>query len=115
MTHPALMIEGLTKDYGSFRALHGVDLQVDPGEIFGFIGPNGAGKSTTIRVLLDFLRPTSGRCSVLGVSDLTHHPELRQRIGYLPGELAMAGRRTARELLSSLAALRGGAGCTERR
>jgi ABC-type transport system involved in cytochrome c biogenesis ATPase subunit len=110
MQESVIRIEGLVKDYGSFRALHGVDLQVDRGEVFGFIGPNGAGKTTTIRILLDLLRPTAGRAEVLGVGDLAAHPELRSRIGYLPGDLSLAGRRTPRQHLHYLCALRQGAG-----
>ena len=103
----AIRVEGLVKDYGSFRALHGVDLSVEIGEIFGFIGPNGAGKSTTIRCLLDLLRPTEGSVSVLGRAP---DPALRARLGYLPGELSLAGQQTAREHLEYLSTLRGGAG-----
>ena len=110
MSDHVIAIEGLVKDYGSFRALHGVDLQVDRGEVFGFIGPNGAGKSTTIRCLLDLLRPTAGSAAVLGVRDLAGTPELRARIGYLPGELSLGGEQTAREHLTYLCALRGAAG-----
>ena len=110
MTHAALTVEGLVKDYGRFRALHGVDLQVEAGEVFGFIGPNGAGKSTTIRCLLDLLRPTEGRVEVLGIDDLARHPEIRSRIGYLPGELSLDGRQTAREHLDYLCTLRAGRG-----
>ena len=102
--------EGLVKDYGSVRALAGLDLEVARGEIFGFLGPNGAGKSTTIRVLLDLLRPTAGRAEVLGVAPAQGGPALRARIGYLPGELTMTGRKTAGGLLHHLAGLRGGAG-----
>ena len=56
---PAIRVHGLVKDYGRTRALHGVDLEVRAGEVFGFLGPNGSGKSTTIRVLMDLLRPTA--------------------------------------------------------
>jgi len=100
----------LVKDYGSTRALAGVDLEVHQGEVFGFLGPNGAGKSTTIRVLVDLLRPTSGRVEVLGIAPAAGGPALRSRIGYLPGELAMTGTVTAGHLLAHLARLRGGAG-----
>jgi ABC-2 type transport system ATP-binding protein len=114
-----LRTDGLVKDYVTgppwrrgrpVRALAGVDLEVRRGEVFGFLGPNGAGKSTTIRIVLDLLRPTAGRAEVLGTTPLEGGAELRARIGYLPGELAMAGRRTAGESLRYLAALRGGAG-----
>jgi ABC-2 type transport system ATP-binding protein len=110
MGQHAIEIRGLVKDYGSFRALHGVDLQVARGESFGFIGPNGAGKSTTIRCLLDLLRPTAGVATVLGARDLANNPAIRARIGYLPGELVITGRLTAREHLTYLSTLRGGAG-----
>ena len=102
--------EGLVKDYGTVRALAGLDLEVQRGEIFGFLGPNGSGKSTTIRVLLDLLRPTAGRAEVFGVAPAEGGPGQRARIGYLPGELAMSGHRTAGQLLRYLARLRGGAG-----
>ena len=105
--------EGLVKDYGHgtarVRALDGLDLEVAAGEVFGFLGPNGAGKSTTIRVLLDLLRPTAGRVEVLGTPPRVGGPAQRARIGYLPGELSLAGRATAGEFLHHLAALRGGA------
>jgi ABC-2 type transport system ATP-binding protein len=110
MTEVVIRTEGLVKDYGKVRALAGVDLDVQAGEVFGFLGPNGAGKSTTIRVLLDLLRPTSGRAEVFGVTPAQGGAELRRRIGYLPGELAMRGRQTAGVFLRHLANLRGDSG-----
>ncbi|MFP4636681.1 MAG: ATP-binding cassette domain-containing protein [Nitriliruptoraceae bacterium] len=110
MTDVVIRTESLVKDYGSTRALEGLDLEVEQGEIFGFLGPNGAGKSTTIRVLLDLLRPTDGHAEVLGTPPHQGGPALRARLGYLPGELAMAGRATAGDLLRYLAHLRGGVG-----
>ena len=101
---------GLVKDYGKVRALDGVDLSVRRGEVFGFIGPNGAGKSTTIRILLDLLRPTAGTVRVLGEDPHTGGPALRERIGYLPGELNLEGTATGRQLLVHLAQVRGGRG-----
>ena len=64
---PVIAASGLSKDYGSGRGLFGLDLEVAPGEVFGFLGPNGAGKSTTMRLLLDLIRPTSGSARVLGL------------------------------------------------
>jgi ABC-2 type transport system ATP-binding protein len=107
---PAIRTRGLVKDYGRVRALHGLDLEVQPGEVFGFLGPNGAGKSTTIRLLLDLLRPTAGTVEVLGQDPVLGGPALRSRLGYLPGELALPPRTTAGEYLRHLAALRGGRG-----
>jgi ABC-2 type transport system ATP-binding protein len=88
--------------------LRGLDLTVGTGEVFGFLGPNGAGKTTTIRILLDVLRPTSGEASVLGLDSRRSGVEARRRIGYLPGDLALYPKLTARETLTYLAALRGG-------
>jgi ABC-2 type transport system ATP-binding protein len=110
MNDVVIRTERLVKDYGRVRALDGLDLEVERGEIFGFLGPNGAGKSTTVRVLVGLLRPTAGRAEVLGATPVDGGPALRARIGYLPGELAMSGRRTAGQLLRYLARLRGGAG-----
>jgi ABC-2 type transport system ATP-binding protein len=110
MTEVVIRTEGLVKDYGSVRALNGLDLEVERGEVFGFIGPNGAGKTTTIRVLVDLLRPNAGRAEVLGVAPAEGGAQLRRRIGYLPGELAMRGRQTAGVFLHHLANLRGGLG-----
>ncbi|NNH71215.1 ABC transporter ATP-binding protein [Nocardia uniformis] len=103
MTVPAIRVEGLTKHYGKHAALTDLDLEVAQGEVFGFLGPNGAGKSTTIRILLDLIRPTAGRVEVFGTDPRKGGAELRRRIGYLPGELSMEGRNTARDLLTFLA------------
>ena len=106
----AIRTQDLVKDYGDVRALDHLDLEVDRGEVFGFLGPNGAGKSTTIRLMLDLLRPTAGRVEVLGRTPAEGGPDLRARIGYLPGELSLSGRTTAGAALAHLARLRGGRG-----
>jgi ABC-2 type transport system ATP-binding protein len=84
--------------------------------VYGFLGPNGAGKTTTIRILLDLLRPTSGSASVLGLDPRRDAVEARRRIGYLPGDLALYPKLTARETVDYLGSLRGGypAGSVER-
>ncbi|HEY6836665.1 MAG TPA: ABC transporter ATP-binding protein [Gaiellaceae bacterium] len=106
MPAAAVETEGLAKTYpGGVRALAGLDLRVDRGEVFGYLGPNGAGKSTTIRLLLDLIHPTGGRASVLGVD--SREVAARRSIGYLPGDLRLGDRMTAREQLDSLARLRG--------
>jgi ABC-2 type transport system ATP-binding protein len=104
---PAIRTEGLTKSYGRKRGIIDVDLEVRQGEIFGYLGPNGAGKSTTIRLLLDFIRPTKGTASVLGHPTHGSAVKLRRDIGYLPGEMALYPRMTGRDLLRYFAALRG--------
>jgi ABC-2 type transport system ATP-binding protein len=104
----AIRIEGLTKDYGSTRGLDGLDLEVGAGEVFGFLGPNGAGKTTTIRLLLDLIRPTNGRATVLGLDPRRDGVALRRRVGYLAGDFVVDGRQTGAELLTYLGNLRGG-------
>ena len=93
----AIELNGLTKQYGgSVMALRGVDLRVNKGEVFGFLGPNGAGKSTTINILLDFVRPTSGTASVLGLDAQADSQEVRRRTGVLPEGYKVYDRLTAR-------------------
>ena len=104
----AILTEGLTKRYGKSRGIVELDLQVEPGEVFGFLGPNGAGKTTTIRVLLDLIRPTEGRALVFGCDSRRESLTIRARSGYLPGELSLYPRLTGRETLRYLANLRGG-------
>jgi ABC-2 type transport system ATP-binding protein len=103
----AICCLGLTKFYGHTRGVEGLDLTVESGQVFGFLGPNGAGKTTTIRVLLDFIRPTRGHVEVLGLDPRRDGLQLRRRLGYLPGELALYERLTGRQLLGFFAALRG--------
>jgi ABC-2 type transport system ATP-binding protein len=93
----AISITGLTKHFGDVVALDGVDLEVREGEIFGFLGPNGAGKSTTIDVLLDFVRPTAGELSVLGMDPQTDSVEIRRRTGVLPDAYQVYDRLTGRQ------------------
>jgi ABC-2 type transport system ATP-binding protein len=80
-------VKNLTKYYGKSRGIVDVSFNEDEGEIFGFIGPNGAGKSTTIRLLLSLIHPTSGSAKVFGKDVVTHGPEIRRDIGYLPSEV----------------------------
>ncbi len=103
----AIEVRGLAKSYGRVRALRGVDLQVERGEIFGFLGPNGAGKTTTIRCLLDLIRPDGGTARVLGINPQVDPVAVRARTGYLPGELALDDKLTAEQQLRYLNALRG--------
>jgi ABC-2 type transport system ATP-binding protein len=105
---PAIECLGLSKTYhGKVRALVGLDLRVESGEVFGYLGPNGAGKSTTIRLLLGLIRPTGGRASVLGRDTRTDGVAARRSVGYLPGDLRLSDRLTGAEQLASLARLRG--------
>jgi ABC-2 type transport system ATP-binding protein len=99
--------EGLTKFYGKVRGVEDLTLAIKEGEVFGYLGPNGAGKTTTIRLLLDFIRPTSGQARIFGLDVHQHTVEIKQRIGNLPGELALYGNLTGAQLLAYFANLRG--------
>lgn len=103
----AIKLEGLSKRFGSLLALDAVDLEIESGSVFGFIGPNGAGKTTTIRLMLDFLRPNQGRVLVFGKDPRRDGADLRRKVGYLPGELRLDERLTARQALRYFSSLRG--------
>lgn len=107
VTDLAIALDGLTKSYGKARGIVEVDLEVRRGEVFGFLGPNGAGKTTTIRTLLDLIRPTAGTARVLGLDSVANSVEIRRRVGYLPGELALWEWMTTRQALDHLGTLRG--------
>jgi ABC-2 type transport system ATP-binding protein len=96
----------LSKDYGPVRALDGLDLKVNEGEVFGFLGPNGAGKSTTIRLLLDLIRPTRGSASIRGYDCQSQSVEARRHVGYLAGEVLLYDRMRGREMVDLVAGLR---------
>jgi len=81
----AIEIKNLIKHFGKVKAVDGVDLSVEKGEIFGFLGPNGAGKTTTIRCMMDFIRPSVGEIKILGKSAQRDSTDLKKEIGYLPG------------------------------
>jgi len=104
---PAVRLDHLAKRYGHVHALADVSLDVRAGEIFGFLGLNGAGKTTTIRILLDLVRPSSGRAAVFGHDCRTDGVEVRRRVGYLPSELGFYADMTGRAMLDLLADLSG--------
>ncbi len=104
---PAIQTRDLHKRYGRNVALHGLDITVTPGTVFGLIGPNGAGKTTALRTLVDVIRPTSGTVSVLGEDPRRGGAALRRRIGFVPGELRLEGRATGHRLLSFYAEVSG--------
>jgi len=104
----AIHTEGLTKHYGDVHALVDLNLDVRAGEVFGFLGPNGAGKTTMIRTILDVIRPTLGRASILGLDTHEKSVEIRHHIGYVPGDLALYPNLTGRDTLTYFANLRGG-------
>jgi ABC-2 type transport system ATP-binding protein len=103
-----IQTEKLTKSYGVHRGIVDIDLDVTEGEAFGFLGPNGAGKTTTIRVLLDHVRPTSGRATVFGIETTADPVAIHRRIGYLPGEFTLYDKLTGGQTIEYFANLRGG-------
>jgi len=108
MVNSVINTQGLTKFYGRHRGLVDLNLEVQVGEVVGYLGPNGSGKTTTIRLLLDFIRPTEGRAEIFGMDTRAHSVDIRRRVGYLPGELETYDSLTGRELLTYFANLRGG-------
>ena len=94
---PAIEVDGLTKRYGAFEALRGVDLAVPRGALFGLVGPNGAGKSTLIKALVGALRPSGGGVRVLGLDPLRERAAVRRRLGYMPQSPALYEDLSARD------------------
>ena len=99
-------IERLTRCYGSRTGVEGVSLRIDAGSLFGFLGPNGSGKTTTIRVLLGFLRPTEGRASLFGRDCWQAGRQIRQDVGYLPGDLRLYPSWTGQQYLKLFGQIR---------
>jgi ABC-2 type transport system ATP-binding protein len=103
----AVQTHGLTRDFGEFRAVNGIDLAVPAGSLYGFLGPNGAGKSTTIKCLTGLLRPTAGTMAILGMDPLVDPVAVKRRIGVVPEDLALFDRLTAEETLTFVAQVHG--------
>lgn len=107
MADAVIQTQDLTVYYGRQRGIKDVDLTVERGEVFGFLGPNGAGKTTTQRVLLDVIRPTSGQARIFGLDCQEDGVEIRSRVGYLPGELALYKGMKAAQFFKMYEYLRG--------
>ena len=105
--NPIIQVEQLTKHYGQSVGIDQINFEVKGGEIFGFLGPNGAGKTTTIRLLLDLLRPSSGKIYLFQKPLQLNSLEIRQRCGYLPGDFSVIDNLTAEEFLTFASQLRG--------
>src|SRR5205814_1636216 len=88
----AVQTTGLTRAFGSFRAVDGIDLAVPSGSLYGFLGPNGAGKSTTIKCLTGLLRPTAGTMKILGLDPGLDAAPVNARFGAFPKALALLAR-----------------------
>jgi ABC-2 type transport system ATP-binding protein len=103
----AISIEGLVKSFGSTRALDGLDLSVEVGEVHGFLGPNGSGKTTTIRILLGLLRADAGSVVLLGGDPWRDAVRLHRRLAYVPGEVSLWPNLTGGEVIDLVGRLRG--------
>lgn len=103
-----LEVKNLTKRFGKFKALNGVNIEVKKGEIYGFIGPNGAGKSTTIRILLGILKATEGTAKIFGKDAWSDAAQIHKRIAYVPGDVNLWPNLTGGEVIDLFVKLRGG-------
>ena len=99
MSKQAIVLNQLTKHYGTHRGINDLSFSVNEGEFFGFIGPNGAGKSTTIRTLLSLVRKTSGEASIFGLDCEKCSKEILRQVGYLPSEVFYYEKMRAIDLL----------------
>jgi len=104
----AISASGLVKTFGRTRALDGLDLSVQEGEVLGFLGPNGAGKSTTIRVLLGLIRADAGAATVLGGDPWRDRVALHKRLAYVPGDVTLWPNLSGGEVIDLLGGLHGG-------
>jgi ABC-2 type transport system ATP-binding protein len=95
-----LETRGLTRDYGTFRAVDHLDLHVERGELFGFLGPNGAGKTTTVKMMVGLLRPTEGTVLVDGLDVRTETSRVKAKVGYVAEEPQLYDKLTVREFLT---------------
>lgn len=100
---------GLTKRYpgSKSKALDKLTIAIAAGEVYGFLGANGAGKSTTIRLLMNFLQPTAGTAQICGLDCVKDSVEVKRKVGYLAGDVALYGKATGQELLTMLSRLQG--------
>lgn len=98
-----IKLEKLTKDYGEGRGVFDLDLEINEGEMMGYVGTNGSGKTTTIRNVLGFLKPTSGKVTVNGLSSWEHASEIARNVGYVPGEIAFPDLSTGIDFLKTQA------------
>ena len=114
MSH-AIEVSGLRKSFGATKALDGLDLTVQAGEVHAFLGPNGAGKTTTIRVLLGLVRADGGQARLLGGDPWRDATALHRRLAYVPGDVTLWPGLTGGEIIDLMAKLRGGGDASRRK
>ena len=100
-----IRLTNLTKRYGSFTAVNGINLEVPRGELFGFLGPNGAGKTTTMRMIAGILRPTGGSVEVGGIDVVANPVAAKSKLGYIPDRPFIYEKLTGTEFLRFVAGL----------
>jgi ABC-2 type transport system ATP-binding protein len=103
-----MSLQGVHKTYGTSRGVQDISLTVPEGMVLGFLGPNGAGKTTTISMLINLTQPTSGSITIFGMDTRTHGLDIRKRIGFLAGDMALDKSLSGAQQLAYFAALRGG-------
>jgi ABC-2 type transport system ATP-binding protein len=109
MPTPLVETQRLTKHYSAVTALADCDLQIAHGEVFGLLGPNGSGKTTLLRLLMGFLRPTSGMAQIAGLDCYRQSVEVHRRVAYLPGDVRLFGNMRGTEVLRFFSRIRRGA------
>jgi ABC-2 type transport system ATP-binding protein len=107
VSEPVIEARNLVKTFGRFRALDGLELAVDPGEVHGFLGPNGAGKSTTLRILLGLMRYDAGTVRLFGEDPWRQAPRLHRRLAYVPGDVSLWPNLSGGETIDLLLRMRG--------
>src|SRR5574340_1397236 len=110
---PAIIVHDLTKRFGNFTAVNGINFEVHHGEIFGFLGPNGSGKTTTIRMMLGLMQPTSGSVEVLRMKVNGDTGKIRPRVGYMSQRFSLYNDLTVLQNLNFYGAEIGRASCRE--
>jgi len=103
----AIHTQGLRREFGTFVAVDGIDLEVPRGSLYGFLGPNGAGKSTTIKCLTGLLGPTAGTMEILGLDPIKDPVAVKRQVGVVPEDLALFEQLTAAETLAFVGQVHG--------
>ena len=104
---PIVVVHDLIKDYGQRRAVDGVSIQIEPGEVLGLLGPNGSGKSTILKILTGYLSPTAGRVEIAGYDLARDGARAREHLGYVPEDATLYSYLRVDEFLRCMGGLKG--------